>query len=424
VNNFINILLWVVYVISLYFSVFLFLVYVDKKNKFREEESSLVLPTEPIITVIVPAYNEEETIIKTLESIYNLDYPKSKLEVIVVNDGSKDKTEEQVINYIKNKPYFKLISHLNIGKAASLNKAISLAKGLFFACLDADSVVDPLTLRRMLSLYYRENDPDLAVITPAMKIYQPKNIIQKVQWIEYLVIILIARISSHLDSLYVAPGPFSIYKTNIIKKLGGFDEKNITEDQEIAYRLQKHHYRIKQCFNAYVYTTAPKKIKPFYRQRRRWYLGSISCISKYRQLIANRRYGDFGMMQMVKNVLGYLLAVTGIIAAIYIFLIPLIRHLKNLWIIDLNIIPYIKNFEINITWLGFLTADFRKGTIIIFIFLIGLYLFYQAHRNANERMLKLGFIPLIPYFGFYYLLKGIILLLSVLEFARSRKLKW
>ncbi|HLD72106.1 MAG TPA: glycosyltransferase [Candidatus Nanoarchaeia archaeon] len=428
----INIFLWITYAVSLYFSVFILLIYLDKKDVFRKEENDSSeqdgkghsLQKLPLVSVLVPAFNEEKTIIRTLESIHQLDYPKERLEVIVIDDGSKDKTKKMVGWYIQDKSQFKLISHQNCGKAASLNKALKIAKGEFFACLDADSFVDRATLKKMLVQYYSENDPKLAIITPAMKVYQPKNLLQRLQWLEYIVIILIARLSSQIDSLYVAPGPFSLYRTEIIRKLGGFDEKSITEDQEIAYRVQKEQYKIKQCPKGYVYTVAPEAIRPFYRQRRRWYLGSLDCVYKYRGLIANQKYGDFGMMQMIKNALGYFLAITGMGLAVYIFILPLLERLKNLVLIKFNIWPYLLNLKLNLNFLSFLLIDFRKGVVIVFLGMVGITLFYLAHKNANEKMIKFGWIPLIPYAFFYYLLKGTILLLSLFEFARGKKIKW
>lgn len=420
----INLFIWTAYLISLYFSVFLFLVFLDQRKSFKLERSDLNPPQTPLVSIIVPAYNEEKTIVRTLESIENLDYPKELLEVVVVNDGSKDQTKARIEQYIKDKPQFRLLSHSNRGKAASMNRALTQIKGEFFACLDADSFVHPLTLRKMLSLYYQKNDPRLAIITPAMKVHEPKNMLQKVQWLEYLVIILIARISSHLDSLYVAPGPFSLYRTAIVRKLGGFDEKSIVEDQDIAYKVQQHHYRIIQCPDGYVYTTAPKKIKPFYKQRRRWYLGSVSCLNKYRGMIANKKYGDFGIMQMVKNVIGYVLALAGIGIFVYLMLVPVFEKIRDWYLIRFDFWPYLSNLKIDFTVLDFLQLDFRLGVIMVLLSLIGALLFIYAHRNAQEKINRFGWLPLLPYFLFYYLLKGTILILSMLEFARGKKTKW
>lgn len=423
-NLFVTSILWISYVLSLYFSIFLLLVYFDQKKIFRKEKAEINLSSYPFISILVPAYNEEKTIEKTLCSIDRLDYPKEKLEVIVINDGSKDNTETVVNKFITGKSEFKLLSHPNRGKAASLNRALALAKGEFFACLDADSFVHPLTLRKMIALYQKENDPTIAIITPAMKVAEPKTILQKIQWLEYLVMILFSRITSSLHSLYVAPGPFSIYRTDIIKNLGEFDEKNITEDQEIAYRVQLKQYKIKQCFDGYVYTTAPAKLKSFYRQRRRWYLGSIICLHQYRQMIANKRYGDFGMMQMVKNSLGYFLAIAGITISLYYIILPLIRALGRMNAINFDLINYAISFQSNVNIFTFLLMDFKLLFLVLLLFLIGFIFFYAAHKNAEEKISRFGWLPILPYFAGYYLLKGTILLVSLGQFSRGKKMRW
>ncbi len=423
-NLFVEVIIWIAYILSIYFSVFFLLVYIDKKKLLEMEKSILTISAAPLVSILVPAYNEEKTILKTLKSIEQLHYPKSKLDVIVINDGSTDDTEKIAKAYIKDKLYFRLITHHNKGKAASLNEALNLVQGDFFACLDADSFVEADTLRKMLALYEKEGDPSLAIITPAMKVSTPTTVLQKIQWLEYIVIILIARLTSHLDSLYVAPGPFSLYRTEIIKNLGGFDEHNVTEDQEIAYRVQQRNYSIKQCFDGYVYTTAPGKIRPFYLQRRRWYLGSLMCLHKYKKMIANRKYGDFGIFQMLKNVLAYFLSVTGITIAVYFLLIPMLRWLQEMIVIRFNIWPYLTHFSFKIGIMDILLADFKKGFVIAFLFSVSLLFFYLAHRNANEKINKFGWIPLLPYFLFYYLLKGVILLLSFWQFTKKQRLKW
>lgn len=418
---FLNIILGLTYLASLYFSIFLLLVYLDKRTFFLQEKSLQALPRMPLVSIIVPAYNEEETISRTLQSIVALDYPKDKLEVVVVDDGSKDETEQKVQEFIRKYPHIRLISQANTGKAAALNRALREIRGEFFACLDADSFVEKATLKKMLSFYFRQDNARLAIITPAMKVAQPKNLLQKVQWLEYIVMILFGRITSHLDSLYVAPGPFSLYRTEIIRDIGGFDEESITEDQEIAYRVQQRHYLIKQCFDGYVYTTAPDKLPAFYRQRRRWYLGSMRCLAKYRTMVGNTAYGDFGMMQLVKNVAGYFLAVTGIGLFAYVVLEPILTKLQQLFLVKFDIVPYLENIHWNITWLDILLVDYEVGILVAFLFIIGAFFFYAAHRNAQEKMTAFGLIPLIPYFFYYYLMKGFILLLSVAQFHKGKK---
>jgi len=146
-----NILLWISYFISLYFSVFWFLVFLDDKLD-RRKETKPRLKRFPIVSVIVPAYNEEDSIQGTLRSLINLDYPIDKLQLIVVNDGSKDNTEEMAQAFIKEHDSCDiiLINQKNQGKGAALNTGLKHAQGEFFACLDADSFVEKEALKRML----------------------------------------------------------------------------------------------------------------------------------------------------------------------------------------------------------------------------------------------------------------------------------
>src|SRR3989344_8248112 len=99
-NYFVNFLIWIAYFISLYFSVFILLIFWDKKKLFSEQKSSTNPQHLPFVSVLIPAYNEEKTILKTLESVDGIAYPKEKLEVIVINDGSTDSTFEIISRFI------------------------------------------------------------------------------------------------------------------------------------------------------------------------------------------------------------------------------------------------------------------------------------------------------------------------------------
>jgi|SRR3989344_4090307 len=413
-----SITLWTTYLVSLYFSIFFILVFLDKRKFFNEQKPTL--KSTPTVSIIVPAYNEEKGIIDTLRSIISIDYPKDKLDIIVVNDGSKDNTEVLVKQFITEYPYVKLLSHVNQGKAASLNRALEKATGEFFVCLDADSTVDPSALKNMIALYQKDPN-DLAIITPVLKVKSPKNMLQRVQWLEYLVMSFISRLASHIDALYVAPGPFSLYKTSIIRNLGGFDEKCITEDQEIAYRVQLNQMKLKQCSTAIVHTTAPKTFKTFTRQRRRWYKGSIACLFRYRKMLLNKKYGDFGMIQLMKNVTGIFIAMSGMFFAGYFIVLPIIEKIQDLSLVRFDIIPYIKNIKFDPNLLGF---DIPRMFIYVIFFAITCAFLYYSHKSTNEKLKKVNLIPLIPYLFVYYLLKGSIFIYSLIEYSVSAKDKW
>ena len=322
----------------------------------------------------------------------------------------------------KNRKFnIKLINQKNQGKAQSLNNALEVAKGEFFACLDADSFVEPKTLKKMLKIYEYE-DKSLAIVTPAMKVKSPKTFLQKIQWVEYLVSLFIARLMSYLDCIYVAPGPFSLYRTRIIKKIGGFDRKNITEDQEIAYRAQKHHYKIKQCYNGYVYTIAPSHLRGLYKQRNRWLKGGLLNILKYKKLMWNRKYGDFGIMQMSMNLIIFFVSLaTLFFFGIYV-LKPLYDFIRHLYLVNFDIWPFIKDI-MNFKFL-ILNIDLEKMIILYILLAISLSIIYISYKNANEDFKKKSIISLLSYFLVYYIIMAFIILVMFFEVWIEKRHKW
>ena len=145
--TFLDIILFSTYFILLFLSIFWLLVL------FAPEEAKKTrLQRQPFFSAIVPAYNEEKSIQGTLQSLVNLDYPAEKMEIIVVNDGSTDKTKEIVERFMTEHPSRKIIllNQENKGKASAMNKGLAMAKGEFFACLDADSSVSSNALQVML----------------------------------------------------------------------------------------------------------------------------------------------------------------------------------------------------------------------------------------------------------------------------------
>lgn len=420
-NLWLNILLWISYFMSLYFSVFWFLVFLDRHFD-RRKKTSIRLRRFPFVSVIVPAYNEEESIAGTLQSIIQLDYPRNKLELLVVNDGSTDRTKVIVERFIhKHTAYsIKLLNQRNKGKGAALNHGLQYVKGEFFACLDADSFIQKQTLRRMLR-FFEEHGDDLAIATPIMKVRSPQTLIQRLQRVEYIVIMFVARLMSNIDCLFVAPGPFSLYRTKIIQGLGGFDADNITEDQEIAYRIQSNHLRIRQCPGAFVETIAPPNMHTFYHQRNRWFRGGLINALKYKHLFWNSQYGDFGFVQMSVNLLLFFLASTTIFFASYYLILPLLAGLYDLWLVGFDIWPYIKNFSL---YFNLLHVDIEKLFVVVSMFVIFILIFIFAHKYSDEKISQHGTLYLLPYFLVYYLALSLVAVVILAQMTLGKKEKW
>ncbi len=303
----ITILNYTVWYIFVFLAIFWLLVLLKNTSSLRTGQR---IKSYPKVSVLIPAHNEESTIAKTIRSVLSLDWPKRLLEVIVINDGSKDRTEKIARSF---KECRVISNKRNLGKAASLNRGLRIAKGEFIACIDADSMVKRDALKKMIGAF---SDPRVAVVTPALKVYRTKNLLEKVQHAEYLLNIFLRKMLAFIDSIHVAPGVFSIYRKSVLKKVGGFEEGNLTEDMEIALRIHKAGYKIENRLDAISYTFCPAKWKELFAQRIRWYSCAIQNSIKYRFMFFNPKYGNLGLFFLPLNFIA-------IIAIIILFLVIL-----------------------------------------------------------------------------------------------------
>ncbi len=292
--------------LALYVTIFYILIYL--KNRSHMADTPKDKHWQPIISIVIPAYNEEHNIARCLDSILASDYPKNKLELLVIDDGSKDNTLKIAKKY--EKKGVKVFHKKNSGKANSLNYGIKRAKGEILATLDADSYILPDTIRKMLPHF---NEEAVVAVTSAVKTEPPKNFIQELQKVEYIYTLFSRRLLCFIDAVHVTPGPFSMFRKWIFDEIGGFDPNNILEDQEIAMRIQSYNYKIRSSMDASVYTEVPKSFIGLLKQRTRWHRGGLHNAAKYTKLIGPK-YGDLGMIVMPLG----LIAVAAIFAVIFV----------------------------------------------------------------------------------------------------------
>jgi len=253
------------------------------------------ISTLPSVAVIVPCWNEAATVAATCDSLLALDYPKEKLEVILVNDGSTDSTREAMSRFEGN-PQVRIIHKENGGKHTALNAGIAITDAEFIGCLDADSFVEPNALREIIPCFA---DPQVGAVTAAMSVHQPKNLLQHMQNADYIFGITLRHAIASINGLYVTPGPFSFYRRTVIDKLGGFRYGHQTEDMEMALRIQRAGYGIENAPRARVYTKAPSTLTKLVKQRTRWTTGFIrNVLGEYRGLVGNRQYGALGVLML------------------------------------------------------------------------------------------------------------------------------
>ncbi|HEC94049.1 MAG TPA: glycosyltransferase [Candidatus Kaiserbacteria bacterium] len=287
-----NTITYVSFFIALYFESFLLVTFLSepaRKRRLTERNSN----TAPSVAIIVPCFNEENTIASTTESLLKLEYPKENLSIILVDDGSTDNTANVMARYARHPRIF-IHTKENGGKHTALNAGIRIAKDAdIIGCLDADSFVEPDALGFAITAFDR---PEVMATTSAMSVHAPKNLIQHMQYAEYIFGITMRHILSSMNSLYVTPGPFSLYRMEVFKKIGYFSHGYQTEDMEMALRMQKAHMLIENSPRVRVYTKAPSTITALIKQRMRWTSGFLrNMLFEYRGLIGNPRYGVLGI---------------------------------------------------------------------------------------------------------------------------------
>lgn len=251
----------------------------------------------PKVSFIVPAYNEETHISDSLDSLLNQDYPSEKIDIIAVNDGSEDNTLEAMREYGDK---ITIINKENGGKAAAMNTALKEVETELVGCLDADSVASKSMISNMVGYF---KDKSVKGVTPAMKVKNDDTWMQKMMWTEYVYQIFLRKLLSIFDSQWVMPGPGSIYRTDTVKEVGGWDEETLTEDMEVTFRMHEEGAVIKNSVNAEVLTHSPETMKGLLNQRVRWYSGYIENFLDFKHFTFNPSYGNLGMVMLPFNLL-------------------------------------------------------------------------------------------------------------------------
>jgi cellulose synthase/poly-beta-1,6-N-acetylglucosamine synthase-like glycosyltransferase len=353
--------------LSIFFQILLLVSFFENKRKIKDEES-LEITHYPTVTIAVPCWNEEKTLAATLDSLLVLNYPKDKLSIIVVNDGSKDYTKKIADRYASQHPeVITSITKENGGKHTAVNLALEMSKSDFFGCLDADSFVDRDALRTIVA--YFEHHKEAKAVTPCIHIRSPKTIIQRLQAVEYLMGVFLRKAFGQLDAIQVTPGPFSIFKREVFAVIGGYRKAHNTEDYEITLRMHKHHFKIMNSHKALVYTVGPATFRGYFYQRLRWARGFLENSLDYRELFFKKEYGNFGMFTLP---MAFLFVFYGLYAALYSLYLLISHYIEVVtrWM-SVGIHPEIPTFDLfyfNTTIMSFIVM------VMLAMFLFTIYL--------------------------------------------------
>jgi biofilm PGA synthesis N-glycosyltransferase PgaC len=241
----------------------------------------------PGITVLVAAYNEEDSILATIVSLESQNYP-APIEVIVINDGSTDGTMERLrsVSY----PWLHVLDlKCNGGKAKALNAGLSQATYPLTVTLDADSYLYRNALRRLVERFLSD-PPNTAAVAGAVFVRNSReNVVTRMQeWDYFHGIAAVKRLQSLFQGTLVAQGAFSLYRTDILCAIGGWPEC-VGEDIVLTWAILRDGHRVGYCEDAITFTNAPTTFRQFVRQRQRWSRGLIEAFKAHRQLLLQRR---------------------------------------------------------------------------------------------------------------------------------------
>lgn len=291
------------------------------------------------VSLIVPAYNEEATIVETVQNLLKLNYPE--YEIIVVNDGSKDGTLPMLLEKFNmipiEQPFRRLVDSMPIqrvyrtplhenlivvdkengGKADALNAGINFSRYPVFVSMDADSVLEKEALVRIMAPFLQ--DSTVVAVGGVVRIANgcvieegeikevrlPRSALGKLQTVEYLRSFFTGRIgAASMGMLLIISGAFGAFRKDAVIAVGGYTTRCIGEDMELVVKLHRSlrdankPYKIEFLPDPICWTQPPENLRDLYKQRKRWQIGLINVLIRHRDMAFNRRYGRTGMVML------------------------------------------------------------------------------------------------------------------------------
>jgi cellulose synthase/poly-beta-1,6-N-acetylglucosamine synthase-like glycosyltransferase len=334
---------------------------------------TLPLSRWPSVSILIPAHNEEGIVLDTIRAALGQDYPD--FEVIVIDDGSTDRTSQLVATTAA-----RLIRHVqNQGKAAALNTGLAAARGEVIVTCDADSYFDAGALRHLVAPLA---DPRNGGVAGQIKLSCSDGALRAFQLLEYASAQGLFKRAHYAfgGSVLVAPGPVSAYRADVLRLIGGVPADTLTEDVDLTFTVIRHGLRVAYEPRAIAYTDAPRTDAELRRQRLRWIRGGIQAVCKHRAMIGNRSLGLIGLFWLPIWVLSYLMQALTLVLTI---LIPLFVWGSGMpvgyfpYLVLCSLVGAIVDVAMIVT--GVLASDRRDLRFVIYA---PLFIVYKSIRTA------------------------------------------
>ncbi|MDE8669979.1 glycosyltransferase [Pseudarthrobacter sp. H3Y2-7] len=252
----------------------------------------------PFVSVVLPVFNEEMVVARTLDALKASDYPR--MEVVAINDGSTDGTLDVLWDYAMTWPNLRVLDQPNGGKSAASNYGIEQSRGEVVVTLDGDTLFEPQTIK-MLARHFLapRNGKEVGAVAGHVKVGNRRNLITAWQSLEYLSGICVTRMAEGLmGAISIVPGACAAWRREALVKAGGYSHDTLAEDADLTLSLQRLGYSIVQENEAVAWTEAPLTVAGLFKQRLRWTYGNFQTLYKHRRMLFNPRFGALGMLTM------------------------------------------------------------------------------------------------------------------------------
>ena len=381
-----------------------------------DQNEPVVLPLKlkrfPSVSVLIPSYNSAKSLGACLSAVLKMNYPK-KFTVWVIDDGSTDNTAE-ILKKFKSVKVFR--QPTNIGKAKGLNQMIKKVKSDLIVCVDSDTYPNPNVLLDCVPRFFVKKN--VGAVTPFITVANPKTFVQRMQQVEYFSGFgFYSKVAAQLDGLYVAPGPLTVFSRKALVAIKGFDEDNLTEDMEIALRLHSHGFALEYC-PTQVPTDVPATLMGLYKQRVRWYRGTIFNLVKYKNMFLSPSLNEFGRFFFPA-----LAVFVSMILLSFVVIWGLIFYGIYQWFLQLQYSLSVNHFPL----IRFVFENFTINSLAVFVVVAVAvwYVFFKhsismIHIKSTASM----FLPALVSIFFYPLMISFVYTISLFKELKASKRSW
>ena len=366
-----------------------------RKKRHPPHKISIPENQMPSFSIVVPVKNEERVIDRLLNSLSTLNYPLNKSEIIIVEDGSTDKTNDICMNYAKEHANVKILHNpVSNGKPSALNFGLSQAKGDIVAVFDADNVPARDALLEVVEYF---EDPKVAAVQGRTASINPKEnmLTQFIAYEEAVWCEAYLRGKDVLNLFVHLKGSCQFIRRDVLQQLQGFDEAVLSEDMEISARLVENDYKIRYASDVVALQESPSSLKTLFQQRTRWFRGTMEVAFKYGRLMTKLNRINFDAETTLFGPFILIASLAPYFAAFWVF--------STFWSLD-------------IVWR--LVIQFGMLTTTLTMLMCGLALIYVSKPRKVRSLLWLPFVYC------YWSLQAFIALYAVILIVLRRPKKW